>query len=178
MFNPLDEQIRLLIAEIAKDEAERDRIETQLQKDYYPLANLPVHRLESIRPSLEVLERLKVSVESKRQKLISLELQRLDDSIKDLHSATNQVDGSVKSLEATTNKVLKSSAKLESLTKLLVIVTVLLVIVAIYQAALTLSTSNPLYGAIGIIAVFGLLVYFMFMVFHWKGEGKLTKLTE
>ncbi len=181
MSNPLNEQIASLITEIMQLETDRAKIQQFLDAaGLFPgiRMGLDDKSIAALKPKIEQVQILTSRIDSQRQKLVSLELLMLDNSIKDLHSATGQVDGSVKTLDTTTNKVLMSSTKLENLTKLLVLVTVLLAIIAIYQVALLLSMTNPLYGAIGTFAVFVALVYFIWRVFQWKRAGQLTKLTE
>ena len=189
MSNPLNDQVADLLVEIHNLETERDRLEKQLtERGLFPLSGQPPQFVERYRPAIETVERLNQTIDSKRQKLISLELLMLDNSIKDMQLVTRQVDGSVqalqtttgqvnesiKSLQTTTDKLVKSSTKLERLTTLLVYVTIMLAIIAIYNVALVLGQSNPFYGAIGVIAIFAGLVYFMYRVYQAVRRGELT----
>lgn len=175
MFNPLNEKISLLLQEIAKLEAERDQTEKPI-RDLYPLSNQRPEIITSVKPRLEVVERLNQTIDSKRQELIAAELLMLDNSIKELRSTTGQVNDSMKSLNTTTDKMLKSSTKLEGLTLILNYITLMLVIIAIYQVVLVLGQSNPLYGVIGIWADFLALIYFMIRVVQDIRSGRIIPL--
>ena|SRR2546428_7867563 len=146
MSNPLNDQIAELIAEIMKLESQRDK-EQQFfeERSLLPLSNLRPDTLASLRPRIETLERLERTLESKRQKLISLELLMLDNSMKSLHSTTNQM--------------LTSSTKLEYLTRLLIMVTVFLGIVAILNVAVTFLPTNPYVGFVGMVATLAAMIY-------------------
>lgn len=173
----LSNQITALITEITQIETERDRIQKQLdEKGMFPLSSQPSAFVERYKPVLETVERLNQTIDSKRQKLISLELLMLDESIFHMQLATGQVDSSVKSLETTTDKLLKSSTKLERLTTLLIYITILLAIIAIYQVSLALGASNPVYGAIGAFASLTALFYFMYRVYQAEKRGDITPL--
>jgi chromosome segregation ATPase len=170
--NPLNGQIAELLAELMKLEAERDRTEDPI-RHMYPLAANRPEILESIKPRLEAVQRLNQTIDAKRQKLVSLELLMLDNSIKDLQMTTRQVDGSVESLETTTGhvddsikslqettkEVLKSSSKLERLTSILIIATILVGVIAFYQTTLTLAQSIPFAGWVGSIGSALVIVY-------------------
>lgn len=121
-------------------------------------------------------DEIRQKIDYARQKLISLELLMLDNSIKDVHSMMGQVDGSVKSLQTTTDKLLSSSTKLERLTGLLIYITIMLAIIAIYQVALVLGQLNPLYGAIGATLTFIVFIYFMVRLYEAVRRGQITGL--
>lgn len=173
MSNPLSEQIAKLLAEILRLERERSDHQEALENPTSTELADQFIETKGHEDSINILTR---EIDLRRQELISLELLMLDNSIKDLRSTTSQVDRSVQSLDETTNKVLKSSTKLERLTTLLVYVTIMLAIIATYNVALVLGASNPYYGAIGVIAVFAALVYFMYRVYQAVRRGEITPL--
>ena len=175
MFNPLNEKISLLLQEIARLEADRESVESKI-RHLYPLASQRQDTVDRIRPDLETIERLTRTIDSKREELIASELLMLNNSIKDLRSTTSQVDDSVKSLQTTTDKLFKSSTKLERLTTLLVYVTIMLAIIAIYNVALILGQSSPLFGAIGVIAIFAGFIYFTYRLYQAVRRGDITPL--
>lgn len=149
--NPLDQQISDLIREIGALEAERDRIVQQLMElRAYPISELRPEVFQKLRPLIESAERLDRNIDSKRQKLISLELFKLDDSIK--------------SLETTTDKLLKSSTKLERLTTILLWATLFIGLAAVLQVSVAIYQISAIAGFIGTsstlvgLVVLGILV--------------------
>jgi hypothetical protein len=137
---------------------EADRAKTQQFLDTAGL--FPGIRMElddksiaALKPKIEQVQILTSRIDSQRQKLVSLELLMLDNSIKELHSVTGQVDGSVKALQSTTRqvndsvkslhdtttKVVKSSTRIEYLTILVALTTV-------SSIAITLMTINIYYS--------------------------------
>ena len=151
MSNPLNDQIAQLIAEITKLEQQRDKAQQALDDIASPsmflgyFESLKPERQQVLRPKIQLVETLDKTIDSKRQKLISLELLALDNSIKSLHSTTNQM--------------LTSSTKLEYLTRLLIMVTVFLGIVAILNVAVTFLPTNPYVGFVGMVATLAAMIY-------------------
>src|SRR3989442_9611489 len=97
-------------------------------------------------------------IDFSRQKLISLELLMLDNSIKSLQSTTGQVDGSVKSLQTTAEQTLTSSKRLERSTKILIFATLLLAVIAVFNISVDLYRANPLLGLLGILGSFAVII--------------------
>ena len=178
MSNPLNEQIASLITEIMQLEADRAKIQQFLDTSgLFPgiRTGLDDKSIAALKPKIEQVQILTSRIDSQRQKLVSLELLMLDNSIKDLHSITSQVDASIKSLQSTTSQVdssvkslqetsrdvLKSSNKLERLTLILVMVTILVALTGIFSVSVVYLTINPLVGSIGIDATFGGFIAFI-----------------
>ena|SRR2546427_9577476 len=151
MSNPLNDQIAQLIPEITKLEQQRDKAQQALDDIASPsmflgyFESLKPERQQVLRPKIQLVETLDKTIDSKRQKLISLELLALDNSIKSLHSTTNQM--------------LTSSTKLEYLTRLLILVTVFLGIVGIFNVAVTFLPLNLYVGFVGIVATVAAMGY-------------------
>src|SRR3989442_1547721 len=125
---------------------------------------------ERHRSDFNKLDDLTHKIDFSRQKLISLELLMLDNSIKSLQSTTGQVDCSVKSLQTTAEQTLMSSKKLERSTTILIFVTLLLAIIGIYNISIVLFPTNPLVGWTGTLGSGVLAVYAL-----WKMVPALRK---
>ena len=157
--NPLNEQIAELLAEISKLEAERDRQKQFfVERGLFPFSTVRPDVLERLKGNIETFEDLDRTIDSKRQKLVSLELLMLDNSIKSLQSTTGQVDGSVKSLQTTADQTLRSSMGLERATKILIFATLLLAVIAVFNISVDLYRANPLLGLLGILGSFAVII--------------------
>ncbi len=169
MSNPLNEQIAELISEIMKLEAQRD-LHLKRMEGLGLLADISEEFRQRNRFDFVILDDLTRKIDFPRQKLISLELLMLDNSIKSLQSTMSQVDGSVKSLQATANQTLTSSKKLERLTNILILATVVLAIIGIYNISIVLFPTNPLVGWTGTLGSGVLAIYAL-----WKFVPALRK---
>jgi hypothetical protein len=169
--NPLSDQVGELLAEIIKLEIERDRQKQFfVERGLFPFSNIRPDTLERLRTNVETFEDLNRTIDSKRQKLISLELLLLDNSIKSLQLTMGQVNDSVKSLQTTANQTLMSSKKLERLTNILIFVTLLLTMIGIYNISIVLYPTNPLVGLTGTLGS-----GFLIIVVLWKIVPVLRK---
>lgn len=120
MSNPLNEQVAELIADILSLEEQHDKEKELLDTlGAFPVMSLKEPAREKLLPRIEQFQRLRSRIDSQRQKLVSLELLVLDNTIK--------------SLQSTTTQVLASSTRLESFTRALIYVTALLGIVSIFN---------------------------------------------
>jgi len=142
-----------LLTEIMKIEAGRD-LHLKSMEGEGILTDIAPEFRERHRAKFDKLDDFTRKIDFLRQKLISLELLMLDNSVKSLQSAMGQVDGSVKSLKTTTEEVLKSSTKLERLTLILVWVTIFVGLTGIFNVSVVYLTINSLVWSIGIIATF------------------------
>ena len=158
MSNPLNEQIAQLISEIMKLEAERDAHRKRME-GIGLLSDIAEESREKHRSEFIKLDEFTRKIDFSRQKLISMELLMLDNSIKSLQSTMGQVDGSVKALQTTAVQTLTSSKKLERLTNILIFVTILLAIIGIYNISIVLYPTNPLVGWTGTLGSGVLIVY-------------------
>src|SRR5437870_13669258 len=139
MSNPLNEQISELLATIIKLEQQRDKEQEALDTlGAFPYTSLSEAARGKLQPRIELLARLNSKIDSQRQKLISLELLALDNS--------------VKALQSTTTQVLTSSTRLENFTRLLIYLTVLLGLISIFNTFVVMIQFNALAGFIGIVA--------------------------
>ncbi len=157
MSSPLNEQIAELISEIRKAEEERDR-HLKRMEGLLLLADISEEFRQKNRFEFIKLDDLTRKVDFLRQKLISLELLMLDNSIKSLQSTTGQVDGSVKSLQSTADQTLRSSVGLERSTKILIFATLLLAVIAVLTMSLDLYRANPVLGGLGILGSFVVII--------------------
>jgi len=137
LSNPLNEQIAELLVTIMKLEQQRDKDQESLEQiGAFPYTTLSEVVRGKLQPRIELLARLNSRIDSLRQKLISLELLMLDNSIK--------------SLQSTTTQVLTSSTKLENFTRVLIYVTALVGIISIFNAGVVILPFNAVVG-LGII---------------------------
>src|SRR5205807_6816623 len=87
MSNPLNEQIASLITEIMQLETDRAKIQQFLDTaGLFPgiRMGLDDKSIAALKPKIEQVQILTSRIDSQRQKLVSLELLMLDNSIKDL----------------------------------------------------------------------------------------------
>src|SRR2546427_1337024 len=110
--NPLNEQIAELITDIMKLEAQREA-HLKRMEGVGLLSDIAEEFRERHRSEFIKLDEFTRKIDFSRQKLISLELLMLDNSIKSLQSTMGQVDGSVRALQTTANQTLTSSKGLE-----------------------------------------------------------------
>jgi len=129
MSNPLNEQISELLATIIKLEQQRDKEQEALDTlGAFPYTSLSEAARGKLQPRIELLARLNSKIDSQRQKLISLELLALDNSVKALQSTTTQVP--------------TSSTRLENFTRLLIYLTALLGVVSIFNTGVVTLQFN------------------------------------
>jgi len=146
MSNPLNEQIADLLVTIMKLEQQRDKDQESLEQiGAFPFTTLSEVVRGKLQPRIELLARLNSKIDSLRQKLISLELLALDNSIK--------------SLQSTTTQVLTSSTRLENFTRLLIYLTVLLGLISIFNTFVVMIQFNAVVGFVGIVASLVGMVY-------------------
>ena len=92
MSNPLNEQIAQLISEIMKLEAERDAHRKRME-GIGLLSDIAEESREKHRSEFIKLDEFTRKIDFSRQKLISMELLMLDNSIKSLQSGTYSYPG-------------------------------------------------------------------------------------
>src|SRR2546427_3609848 len=121
-----------------KLEQQRDKDQESLEQiGAFPYTTLSEVVRGKLQPRIELLARLNSKIDSLRQKLISLELLALDNSIK--------------SLQSTTTQVLTSSTKLENFSKVLIYVTALLGIISIFNTGVVMLPYSPAVGFVVIV---------------------------
>ena len=138
MLNPLNEQIVELLVTVMKLEQQRDKEQESLaQIGAFPVMSLNETARGKLLPRIEQLDRLTSRINSLQQKLVSLELLMLDNTIK--------------SLQLTTTQVLTSSTKLENFSKVLIYVTALLGIISIFNTGVVMLPYSPAVGFVVIV---------------------------
>jgi hypothetical protein len=162
--NPLNDEIAKLLLDLQKLEEDLER-HLRIMEQIGLLGNVSDQDRRKYSVQFQMRDDFEKKIDYGRQKLISLELMMLDNSVKDLRSTTTQVDSSVKSLQETTKDVLKSSTKLERLTLILVMVTILVALTGIFSVSVVYMTINPLIGAIGVDAtVVGFVAFIAYFI--------------
>src|SRR2546427_11239336 len=138
MLNPLNEQIVELLVTVMKLEQQRDKEQESLaQIGAFPVMSLNETARGKLLPRIEQLDRLTSRINSLQQKLVSLELLMLDNTIK--------------SLQLTTTQVVTSSTKLENFSKVLIYVTALLGIISIFNTGVVMLPYSPAVGFVVIV---------------------------
>jgi len=169
--NPLNEQIAELIGEIKRLEDQRDQHLKRMEGQGL-LTDIAEEFKVRHRSEFNKLDDFTHKIDFARQKLVSLELLILDNSIKSLQSTTSQVDTSINSLQTTTSQLLKSSTKLEWLTTLLIYITVLLAIIGVYNLSIVFYPSNPPAGLLALFGSIAALIYLFYKLFSFMSKKK------
>jgi hypothetical protein len=155
--NPLNDEIARLFLDLQKLEEDLER-HLKIMEQIGLLGNVSDQDRRKYSVQFQMRDDFEKKIDYGRQKLISLELKMLDNSIKSLQSTTGQVDGSVKSLKATADLTLRSSMALERSTKILIFATLLLAVIAVFTMSLDLYQVNPVLGGLGILGSFAVII--------------------